>query len=210
MIHRRCRPLPTLIGDLEAGPCSRNWNHHTHSRDAVAFAQAGRGIPCFGTTHAADYFYGEVSVTRPMTAEEIQSAYELEIANVIVERFNSRIPTRCKSPPCCAGVSRLDIGLPEIVALEKKRKASGFGESVGKTIPEIEGGGMTALAELPEGLPGDKGVFLVHRDDLDSGGGDEEIWLSRTAEASTKLAAESRHVSAASIASLKARRSGSS
>jgi L-ribulose-5-phosphate 4-epimerase len=57
---------------------------HTHSRNAVAFAQAGRGIPCFGTTHA-DYFYGEVPVTRPMTAEEIQSAYEWETGNVIVE-----------------------------------------------------------------------------------------------------------------------------
>jgi L-ribulose-5-phosphate 4-epimerase len=50
---------------------------HTHSRNAVAFAQAGRGIPCLGTTHA-DYFYGEVPVTRPMTAEQIQSAYEWE------------------------------------------------------------------------------------------------------------------------------------
>jgi L-ribulose-5-phosphate 4-epimerase len=49
---------------------------HTHSRNAVAFAQAGKGIPCLGTTHA-DYFYGEVPVTRPMTAEEIQSAYDL-------------------------------------------------------------------------------------------------------------------------------------
>jgi len=66
---------------------------HTHSRNAVAFAQAGRGIPCFGTTHA-DYFYGEVPVTRSMTAEEIQSAYERETANVIVERFNDLDPTQ--------------------------------------------------------------------------------------------------------------------
>jgi len=66
---------------------------HTHSRNAVAFAQAGRAIPCFGTTHA-DYFYGEVPVTRLMTAEEIQSAYELETANVIVERFENIDPTQ--------------------------------------------------------------------------------------------------------------------
>ncbi len=59
---------------------------HTHSRNAVAFAQAGRGIPCFGTTHC-DYFYGEVPVTRPMTPQEIASAYEWETGNVIVERF---------------------------------------------------------------------------------------------------------------------------
>ncbi len=59
---------------------------HTHSRHAVSFAQAGRGIPCFGTTHA-DYFYGEVPVTRPMTPEEILRAYEWETGNVIAERF---------------------------------------------------------------------------------------------------------------------------
>jgi len=64
---------------------------HTHSRNAVAFAQAGRGIPCLGTTHA-DYFYGEVPVTRPMTAEEVQTAYEWETGNVIVERFANLDP----------------------------------------------------------------------------------------------------------------------
>ena len=64
---------------------------HTHSRNAVAFAQAGRGIPCLGTTHC-DYFYGEVPVTRAMTAEEVQSAYEWETGNVIVERFQNLDP----------------------------------------------------------------------------------------------------------------------
>ncbi|HEY8965461.1 MAG TPA: L-ribulose-5-phosphate 4-epimerase AraD [Candidatus Methylacidiphilales bacterium] len=59
---------------------------HTHSRNATAFAQAGRGIPCLGTTHA-DYFHGEVPVTRHMTAAEIGDAYEWETGNVIVERF---------------------------------------------------------------------------------------------------------------------------
>jgi L-ribulose-5-phosphate 4-epimerase len=64
---------------------------HSHSRNAVAFAQAGRGIPCLGTTHA-DYFYGEVPVTRPMTPEEVRSAYEWETGNVIVERFRGIDP----------------------------------------------------------------------------------------------------------------------
>jgi len=64
---------------------------HTHSRNAVAFAQAKRGIPCLGTTHC-DYFYGEVPVTRPMTREEIESAYEWETGNVIVERFRELDP----------------------------------------------------------------------------------------------------------------------
>ena len=59
---------------------------HTHSRSATAFAQAGLAIPCFGTTHA-DYFYGEVPVTRPMTDAEIKGRYEWETGSVIVERF---------------------------------------------------------------------------------------------------------------------------
>jgi L-ribulose-5-phosphate 4-epimerase len=64
---------------------------HTHSRNAVAFAQAGLGIPCLGTTHA-DYFLGEVPITRPMTDEEIKSDYEWETGNVIVERLQHLNP----------------------------------------------------------------------------------------------------------------------
>ena len=64
---------------------------HTHSRNAVAFAQAGRGIPCLGTTHA-DFFCGEIPVTRPLTPQEIASDYEWETGNVIVERFASLNP----------------------------------------------------------------------------------------------------------------------
>jgi L-ribulose-5-phosphate 4-epimerase len=59
---------------------------HTHSRCAVAFAQAGREIPCLGTTHA-DHFYGPVPVTRAMTPEEIGGDYEWATGEVIVERF---------------------------------------------------------------------------------------------------------------------------
>ena len=76
---------PTHLRLLQAFPTVRAIVH-THSRHATAFAQAGRGIPCFGTTHA-DYLYGEVPVTRPMTVAEVSSAYELETGNVIVERF---------------------------------------------------------------------------------------------------------------------------
>ncbi|WP_088105337.1 L-ribulose-5-phosphate 4-epimerase [Halalkalibacter urbisdiaboli] len=59
---------------------------HTHSPGATSWAQAGRGIPALGTTHA-DYFYGEIPCTRKMTEEEIKGAYELETGNVIVETF---------------------------------------------------------------------------------------------------------------------------
>jgi len=59
---------------------------HTHSKFATSFAQAGRPIPCYGTTHA-DYFYGDVPVTRKLTAEEIEGEYEWKTGDVIAERF---------------------------------------------------------------------------------------------------------------------------
>ena len=64
---------------------------HTHSRWATACAQAGRGIPAYGTTHG-DYFYGEIPCTRKMTPEEIAGAYELETGHVIVETFAGKSP----------------------------------------------------------------------------------------------------------------------
>ena len=62
---------------------------HTHSRWATSWAQAGRGIPAYGTTHG-DYFYGEILCTRKMTAEEIQGEYEKETGNVIIETFEGK------------------------------------------------------------------------------------------------------------------------
>ena len=59
---------------------------HTHSRWVTSWAQAGRGIPAYGTTHG-DYFYGEIPCTRRMTPAEIGGAYELETGNVIIETF---------------------------------------------------------------------------------------------------------------------------
>ena len=62
---------------------------HTHSELAVSWAQSGRGIPCYGTTHA-DCFYGEIPCTREMTDEEIESAYEKNTGIVIAETFMKR------------------------------------------------------------------------------------------------------------------------
>jgi L-ribulose-5-phosphate 4-epimerase len=57
---------------------------HTHSTAAVGWAQAGRAIPPFGTTHA-DHFHGSVPVTRSMTEAEVGGAYEAETGAVIIE-----------------------------------------------------------------------------------------------------------------------------
>lgn len=62
---------------------------HTHSPWATSWAQAGRSIPCYGTTHA-DYFYGEIPCARSLTAEEINGEYEKNTGLVIVETFNNR------------------------------------------------------------------------------------------------------------------------
>ena len=62
---------------------------HTHSRSACAWAQAGRDIPAYGTTHA-DYFYGPVPCMRGLTEGEIEEAYELNTGKVICEGFAER------------------------------------------------------------------------------------------------------------------------
>ncbi len=62
---------------------------HTHSRWATSFAQAGQGIPAYGTTQG-DYFYGEIPCTRKMTPAEIAGAYEKETGTVIIETFQTR------------------------------------------------------------------------------------------------------------------------
>jgi L-ribulose-5-phosphate 4-epimerase len=64
---------------------------HTHSTQATAWAQAGRAIPCLGTTHA-DYFYGPVPVTRRLTAEETENDYEYNTGLVIAEVMEGRDP----------------------------------------------------------------------------------------------------------------------
>jgi|SRR3972149_4161810 len=64
---------------------------HTHSEWATSWAQAGIDIPALGTTHA-DYFYGNIPCTRKLTKEEVESNYEVETGNVIVEKFKNIDP----------------------------------------------------------------------------------------------------------------------
>ncbi len=59
---------------------------HTHSTFATAWAQAGRDIPFYGTTHA-DYFYGDIPCARSLTQEEIEGEYEKNTGLVIIDRF---------------------------------------------------------------------------------------------------------------------------
>ena len=72
---------------------------HTHSRCAVAWAQAGRDIPAYGTTHA-DYFHGPVPCMRGLTDEEVEGDYELQTGNVIVSGFADRDIDPMAVPAC--------------------------------------------------------------------------------------------------------------
>lgn len=62
---------------------------HTHSAWATSWAQAGRGIPCYGTTHA-DYMYGEIPCIRNLTKKEIDEAYEKNTGTLIAEYFREK------------------------------------------------------------------------------------------------------------------------
>jgi len=64
---------------------------HTHSLYATAWAQAGKGIPAYGTTQA-DYWYGDVPCTRPLTSKEIKDDYEANTGRVIVDTFKALDP----------------------------------------------------------------------------------------------------------------------
>lgn len=72
---------------------------HTHSAAATSWAQACRSVPCFGTTHA-DYFRGEVPVTRMLTKEEVDEAYEKNTGKVIIETFAGREPMHTPAVLC--------------------------------------------------------------------------------------------------------------
>ena len=74
---------------------------HTHSPHAVAWAQAGEDIPCFGTTHA-DYFYGSIPCARHLTQLELEEDYEKNTGTVVVETFRERIEPTAVPGVICA------------------------------------------------------------------------------------------------------------
>lgn len=101
---------------------------HTHSTHATAWAQAGRPIPAFGTTHA-DYFYGEIPCSRPLTKEEIDEAYEANTGKVIVDTLARRNPLQvpgmlvCEHAPFAWGKSPDDAVHNAVVLEEVARMA---------------------------------------------------------------------------------------
>jgi L-ribulose-5-phosphate 4-epimerase len=117
---------------------------HTHSTFATSWAQAGKAIPPFGTTHA-DHFYGEVPCTRLLTDEEIKTDYEINTGKVIVETLASADPLTIPSVlvnshgPFCWGKNAEEavynaIALEEIAKMAFYTVLLGRDEAVNKSL----------------------------------------------------------------------------
>jgi L-ribulose-5-phosphate 4-epimerase len=112
---------------------------HTHSTYATSWAQAGRSIPPFGTTHA-DHFYGEIPCTRLLTDEEIANDYEVNTGKVIVEKIGKSDPLFVPSilvnchGPFCWGVDP-ESAVYNAVALEEIARMAFYTVLLGKSEP---------------------------------------------------------------------------
>jgi L-ribulose-5-phosphate 4-epimerase len=112
---------------------------HTHSSYATSWAQAGRAIPPFGTTHA-DHYYGEVPCTRLLTDNEIEDEYETNTGKVIVQTLGSVNPLTVPSVlvnshgPFCWGTDA-DNAVYNAVALEEIARMAFYTVLLGKTEP---------------------------------------------------------------------------
>ena len=112
---------------------------HTHSTYATSWAQAGRAIPPFGTTHA-DHYYGEVPCTRLLTDKEIASDYEINTGKLIIERMGSVDPLTIPSVlvnchgPFCWGTDA-DDSVYTAVSLEEIARMAFYTVLLGKSEP---------------------------------------------------------------------------
>lgn len=112
---------------------------HTHSSYATSWAQAGRAIPPFGTTHA-DHFYGEVPCTRLLTKIEAENDYEINTGKIIVEKLAGSDPLSIPSVlvnshgPFCWGRDA-ENAVYNAVALEEIAKMAFYTVLLGKTEP---------------------------------------------------------------------------
>lgn len=113
---------------------------HTHSPEATSWAQAGRDIPLYGTTHA-DYFLGEIPCTRNLTKEEIDEAYEKNTGCVIIETFEKRSMNPMYTPAVlCSSHGPFTWGkdateaVHNAVVLEEVAKMARYTETINKNV----------------------------------------------------------------------------
>lgn len=113
---------------------------HTHSTYATSFAQAGRNIPCYGTTHA-DSIYGDIPCSRNLTEEEINEAYEKNTGKVIIETFEKldymATPTiLCKNHGSFSWGENAKKAVYNAVVLEEVAKMAILTEIINKEVKE--------------------------------------------------------------------------
>lgn len=112
---------------------------HTHSSYATSWAQAGRAIPPFGTTHA-DHFYGEVPCTRVLTQMETEGDYEINTGKIILEKLGTIDPLNVPSilvnghGPFCWGRDA-EEAVYNAIALEEIAKMAFYTDLLGKKEP---------------------------------------------------------------------------
>lgn len=115
---------------------------HTHSAYATSWAQAGKNIPAFGTTHA-DHYYGEVPCTRKLTQQEIENDYEINTGKVIIERLNGTDPLAVPSVlvhshgPFSWGLDA-EEAVYNAMALEEIARMAFYTVLLGNTVPVDE------------------------------------------------------------------------
>lgn len=114
---------------------------HTHSEFATAWAQAGRELPAFGTTHA-DYFYGVIPVTANLTQEEIEGDYVLNTGKAIIRRFEELDPLAVPAvlvqghAPFCWGITPAEAAHNAVV-LESVAKMAWMTHSLNPQVTGI-------------------------------------------------------------------------
>lgn len=113
---------------------------HTHSTYATSFAQAGRNIPCYGTTHA-DSIYDDIPCSRNLTEEEINEAYEKNTGKVIIETFEKldymATPTiLCKNHGSFSWGENAKKAVYNAVVLEEVAKMAILTEMINKDVKE--------------------------------------------------------------------------
>lgn len=113
---------------------------HTHSPIATAWAQAGRAVPCYGTTHA-DYFYGEIPCVRNLTEAELEEAYEKNTGTAIVALFKEKkldpqaVPAvLCKNHGPFTWGKDADEAVHNAVVLEEVAKMNWITESLNPAV----------------------------------------------------------------------------
>lgn len=115
---------------------------HTHSTHATAWAQAGLAIPALGTTHA-DYFYGDIPCSRPLSEAEVQSHYELNTGNVIIETLGEREPLHMpgvvvyQHGPFCWG-KNADEAVHNAVVMEEVAKMAWISRGINPQLKPID------------------------------------------------------------------------